>query len=321
MFPEDLFDFVLTDVAEEIAAHPTPDTNPLPCDRWIARSCLQKAVRRGEVEVAQRALARLFADDPRNVWRHLVTISLEDLGCAGIDVLARVVAAARNRPARTKMGGEWVVASSLVRQMAESDHCQAACDLLLRALNHPAVASARIAALEADRDLLIEALRDEASPIERRAVAALALGGGLADEQRFHDPAPVFAVLGEQGLISHVIATCEAAWRISRNEMAFLLPLLWPSWMTVEPAPVRNDELPPVTMIGEVRRDIFHQKRWPSTKTSWRPRWATSVASRMFWRESPTPKQFPSRFKVVAADHIGVTHTCSTRPRHLLSFR
>lgn len=202
--------------------------------------------------MAQRALARLLVDDPRNTWRHMVTIALEDLGVAGIDVLARVVAAARNRPWRRNHGGEWAVASSLVAQMAESQGCQAACDLLLRATNDPSLASARFAALEADQMELIALLRDEQISIERKAVVALALGGGLAEEQRFHDSAPVFAALGDGRYSSHVMATCEAAWRISRNEMAFLLPLLWPSWMQVEPAPVRDDDIPPMTLIGEV---------------------------------------------------------------------
>jgi hypothetical protein len=33
---------------------------PLPCDRWIASSALQKAIRRGDVRIAQRALSTLY---------------------------------------------------------------------------------------------------------------------------------------------------------------------------------------------------------------------------------------------------------------------
>src|SRR5450432_2546520 len=43
---------------------------PLTCDRWLASSALQKAIRRGEVILAQRAARTLCDADRRSLWPH-----------------------------------------------------------------------------------------------------------------------------------------------------------------------------------------------------------------------------------------------------------
>lgn len=96
MWTDDLFAFVLESLAKEIGATP-PALDPLPADRWLARSALQKAVRRGEVVVALRAAAALHAQVGPAIWRALIIIALEDVGVAEIDVVARVIAAARDK--------------------------------------------------------------------------------------------------------------------------------------------------------------------------------------------------------------------------------
>lgn len=254
LFPDDtLFDTDLIDLAEAIAAHPAPPIQPLACDRYVARSCLQKAIRRAEPVLAQRALANLFLHDRRSAWRALTIIVLEDVGVANVDLLARTVAAYGNRTWRAQMGGDWPVLVELARQMAESLHCQAACDLLLGALNDPAQELARAAALEATADALAAQLWDRDAPPIGRAIAALALGGELSRGQQHRDPAAVFDILGETGRSSHVVYTCRAAWKISRNPMALLLLIVWEQWMFVGPNhTVTDDTLPPVQMLGGV---------------------------------------------------------------------
>jgi hypothetical protein len=248
MFAEDLFDFVREGLAEEIAARPPMLPVPLVCDRWQARSALQKAVRRGDVEIAQSALATLHTEDVRAMWRHVVIIALEDVGVSSIDTLTRVVAASRNRAWRTTHGGDWAVASFLVSEMARGQHCQAACDLLMRVLNDPAWASARLEALDSDITELTAMLADRHSKLSRRAAAALALGGGLAEEQRQRQPGAVFEILSDGP--SHVAATAHAAWKASGNPMAFLLPLVWTEWREANGPCEDDDPLAPAAMAG-----------------------------------------------------------------------
>jgi hypothetical protein len=247
-----LFEYVLVELAEQLAAFDVPASDPMLCDRWIARSALQKSCRRGEVEIAHRALARLFMDDPQSIWRHITVIALEDVGVANIDVLARITAARLNRAWRNRMGGDWAVASLLVQQIAESNHCQAACDLLLVSINRPDLEQQRDAALEASCDSLASTITDVDYSLEQQGIAALALGGGLADGQRCNDPHAVFDVLAEQKYASHIVATCRAAWRGSRNPMALLLPLVWQRWELTRACHVVNDPMPKARMLNGV---------------------------------------------------------------------
>jgi replication-associated recombination protein RarA len=80
------FDFDPTD--------PPHSVDPLPCDRWLASSALQKAIRRGEVLTAERALRTLYRYDPRSTWRRLLVIACEDVGIAS---LRAVLMTARRR--------------------------------------------------------------------------------------------------------------------------------------------------------------------------------------------------------------------------------
>ncbi len=84
VFPETvMFEFVLLRLEEEMVDYAPPQLNPMRCDRWIARSALQKAIRRGEVQIAQRALATLLEQDRYSIWRHLIVIASEDIGVVG----------------------------------------------------------------------------------------------------------------------------------------------------------------------------------------------------------------------------------------------
>lgn len=253
LFPEDaLFGFVLADLAEELGSDPISTPDPLPCDRYIARSCLQKAIRRGEVGLARRALANLYDHDPSSVWRHLVIICIEDVGIANVDLLAQIIAAKKDRRWRAQMGGDWHVVAGLVRLMAESVHCQAACDLLLRILNDPALEHDKATALDLGPRVLARAIGDPTVTIELRGIAALAMGGCLAEGQSHRDPCGLFDIMAELGHFSHVVATCRAAWKISRNPMAMLLPLIWEAWLQNDRHSVADDVLPAVQMIGRV---------------------------------------------------------------------
>lgn len=172
--------------------------DPLPCDSWIARSCLQKAIRRGDTALAVRALANLFLHDPRTVWRHLTIIALEDVGVANRGLLQQIVEAKATSQSRGMPGALWKTHVELTQASASSHHCQATCDLLLRVENDPALSEDRERISEAGPRNWAEALYDGSARIEQRAIAALCFGGFM-NAPGFVDASAVFEIFLECG--------------------------------------------------------------------------------------------------------------------------
>ena len=240
-------------LAADLAAFITPEPDPMPCDRWLARSLLHKAIRRGEVELAWRALATLLRDHPAGIWRALTIIAMEDVGVSGMDAFAAVVAAGRDRRWRDRLGGDWKVAAFVVRALCFADHDQATCDLFHHAVGSPVKADLRGSVLDDDLCELADRLReDHREALIDQAITALAVGGGLAEGQRHHDPFAVFEMLADREHCWQVVDACRAAWRISRCALALLLPLVWAGWRARGSFHVAEDHFPPVTYIGQL---------------------------------------------------------------------
>ena len=245
---EELFDSALNQLSSELEAHPPTSAQPLPCDRWVARSVLQKAIRRGQSALAQRALRNLLDHDERSVWRHLTVIAVEDVGVANLGILDQLVAARRDRKWRRQAGGDLRIMNELVRQMAVSNHCQATCDLLLRAVNDPSLEQIRSFALEAASAELASLLWNPDEDILHRGIYALALGGGLAEGQNYSDPHAVLDIFADIMESQTAVDTCREAWKACRNPMTLLLPIINEKWVLNYDRFVVDDECP----AGEV---------------------------------------------------------------------
>ena len=55
-----------------------PRFEPLIADQWVVKSLLQKSIRRGEVEIAQRAALTFLAQQGSAIWRRFIVIAFED---------------------------------------------------------------------------------------------------------------------------------------------------------------------------------------------------------------------------------------------------
>lgn len=84
---------MLEDIADELRtlAKTSPDFEPRPLsdpdNRWIVRSAIQKAIRRGEAERALRMGEYLYDADQVQFWSSLATIIVEDVGIGDLDLL------------------------------------------------------------------------------------------------------------------------------------------------------------------------------------------------------------------------------------------
>jgi replication-associated recombination protein RarA len=112
---EDWIARAINSAKNHIQKHATVAKDVLHCNRWIASSALQKAIRRGEIAIAQRAAFALHRDDRPAAWRRLIAIAFEDIGPAAVDVVVETVAVATSPDWRAVSGEEEVLASAVWR--------------------------------------------------------------------------------------------------------------------------------------------------------------------------------------------------------------
>ncbi|HIB64187.1 MAG TPA: hypothetical protein EYO33_03450 [Phycisphaerales bacterium] len=91
-----------------------PDIN----DPYVARSALQKALRRGDVGRAEQA-ARSLLNDPQRLWKGLGVTVFEDFGSVPVDVRGQVVTACASKKVRSDLGGDLVVTRALIGQLCD----------------------------------------------------------------------------------------------------------------------------------------------------------------------------------------------------------
>lgn len=89
----DLFSGVGQSASGERGASSSPIPGPLPVDPFVASSLLQKAIRRGDADLAERAAITLWRLRGAGIWRRLMVIGNEDIGIASVEALIKTTAA------------------------------------------------------------------------------------------------------------------------------------------------------------------------------------------------------------------------------------
>src|ERR1035437_7053544 len=133
-------DDALTEYKQRFAQEPVSnrklDIEPLIADQWVIISLLQKSIRRGEVETAQRAAFMLFAQKGYAIWRRFMVIAFEDVGAASPDAVAMTVAASADSNWRKKDGGDLHIAVQLARVLAKAPKSRSAEHLITSEEHH-----------------------------------------------------------------------------------------------------------------------------------------------------------------------------------------
>jgi hypothetical protein len=83
-----------------------PSQVQLNLDPWVASSLLQKSIRRGEAKLAQRAVALLYRYRGAAVWWRLITIAIEDVGIADLDLVCEIIRLGTDKPLRAVLGSD-----------------------------------------------------------------------------------------------------------------------------------------------------------------------------------------------------------------------
>jgi hypothetical protein len=203
-------------LADKIFGYPEPTPAPLKISPWLAMSLLQKAIRRGEREFAQRAAATLLLIAPDRLWRRCGAAAFEEIGVADLETVSLVTAALAGKRYRATIGGEWKVTSFIVDQMVKAPKCRAADDLLATwyaAGTHPR----------------------QTKRLSARAGDAAALFDGLC----------------EAGLPHSVVEIAREGFRKIGEPLCPFVALLCPH-ARCEASTLQDDDMLPAIMVGEV---------------------------------------------------------------------
>ena len=120
------------------AASPAqPRPRPLSIDPWVASSLLQKAIRRGDVDLAERAAFTLSRHRGQGIWRRLIAIAFEDVGVGSVDALIQTTTACTTAAWRLRAGGDELALRIVVRRLAEAPKDRSADHLICAAHDHP----------------------------------------------------------------------------------------------------------------------------------------------------------------------------------------
>jgi hypothetical protein len=222
---------------------------------WVAMSLMQKAIRRGEHSLAQHAAATLLRLAPEKLWRRLGVVAFEDVGVASFDALFSATGVLGGKRLRSKWGGEWRTASTLVQLLSEATKCRAADDLLIAAERHPNYRRARNELSEKSVGELIRIAMSRADWPVRAIAAWYAIGTDRRPspflEKRVGNPAFLFDALREWGYPHTVVAI---SWEGFRKVGEVLCPFtaMLAREACKAPKQLRSDQRPPEIIIRGV---------------------------------------------------------------------
>jgi len=216
-------------------------------------SALQKAIRRSEPEIGLRAAVTLFNAAPERVWRRIGVTAFEDLGIADFETLSLTVAGLAGKRWREEVGGEFAVASYLIRRLCAAPKCRAVDDLLMIADTHPKLVKPRLDMAAGSASDSLDLLW-AADTIEEQGVAVWSLNAFLRDKpspkRHYSDPYLLAEEYESLGVPRYVLEICQEGFKKTRETLALLFPLIW----LAKPAcgEVLDDDLPPQDFVNGI---------------------------------------------------------------------
>jgi hypothetical protein len=231
-------DTTLTERLHALAQTWTPHESavePLTADPWVISSLLQKSIRRGELELAERAAYTLYQLRGASLWRRLMLIAVEDVGVGSVDALALTVASG-DASFRKALGPNDAVARAVARALAAAPKDRSADYLICGANDHPSLEHDRKVFADSPRAELAEVLADEAAPLPLRALAALTIldrpmgQGGVTN---------LLGAYRELGVDQELLEVTRIASAKTSEPITLMVPLLWLAARSQKEAAIR----------------------------------------------------------------------------------
>ena len=251
----------------ELAKHTSDPKAPSAiagADPWMLASMLQKAIRRGDLQVARRAGHQLLAIDPSRLWRRMMTVGLEDIGIGDGACAVDVVALATLPQARRLLGGNGLALDVALRLGCEAikdrtgDHFGS----IAREMSQPPDGHSLNAASDNAR---LAVLASSYLPWRRRLRAALLLSEteGTA-AMRALAFAPIVELFRALEVPDALMEACAMYRFKARDPLSLFVPLAFGLWLSEgAPRATITHSLAPAQFIGEVPDYAFDPTAHP----------------------------------------------------------
>jgi hypothetical protein len=206
-----------------------PFLEPFVADQWVIKSLLQKSIRRGEVEIAQRAALTFLSQKGSAVWRRFIVIAFEDIGPGCADVVAQTVAASMDSNWRKQSGGDAVVASHLARLLAEAPKSRSAEHLVTSSDQHPSLEHERRAVSTNSIADNLAVVTDKSNSLTHQALAAWCVAGigWERDKMPGSDLPALLDTFRQLGVPEELVVATGIAAMKSREPITLMVPLIW----------------------------------------------------------------------------------------------
>lgn len=198
-------------------------------DGWLASSLMQKAIRRGDAEIAIMASERLFELRGTSAINRLMVTAFEDVGVGSEATVENTVLGSFGLEARQKTGGAMHSLAKAVLQLSQSPKDRGADYLICSAHGHPSLEGVRERVGRMDIAGRIAQATSYAYPLAERAVAAwYASGIEWGDEHRIGqgDLAGLLDGFREVGVSNRLLDATAIAAKRTREPNVVMVPLL-----------------------------------------------------------------------------------------------
>lgn len=222
----------LDKIADTLPRKVLSGIKPMPFDRWICMSLMQKACRRGDAALAGRAALTLWSQNKRALYRRLVMIAVEDVAMGDLEAVLDVMAVARAPALWRKAVGEAALAVFFAERMARTAKTRFLTELYLYSDHAKQAAKARKWTAKASFEELTSILHDPTKEAPEQVLALFGLFGsrrfGVKNFQRpdGHLEEAIKAVK-EMPVPEEILAACTATVGTPHFPLAMLLPVGW----------------------------------------------------------------------------------------------
>jgi MgsA AAA+ ATPase C terminal len=243
----DVFGEAKQRLAREVDSSLAPPAEPIAADPWLISSLLQKSIRRGEIDIAQRAAMTLSKRRGAAIWRRLIVIAFEDIGIGSVDAVTMTVAATDDSAWRRAHGGEIRLAVAVAGILAQAPKDRSA-DYLGGAKDHPFLAGFAQEMASASPTTRLSRMGSRALDLPHRAVATFLVSGMGT---RNADRAALLSAFRDLGVAEELLAATGVAVARTREPITVMAPLIWLAARDSK-RHVRDCPVPPLVESGDV---------------------------------------------------------------------